>query len=325
MEQDKETQGWVDTKLAALDSVSNWRPDAGRALARVRNWNHERKHGRHAWLWASAAACASFLVLMVLMSPSACANPRGCGVGFWQTVFSKRVAGPVTPAVPEAGRPTETAPAPVTEAPPAAVPQAQKPAVTKPAAPAAGGTAKAAAKPLLKDYKAAGTFMAPITIEVYTDYECPHCALLYQEVIPTLMAQFVVTGKVRLVHRDFPLPQHQYARLAARYANAAGELGYYDAAVKQIFKTQAEWQKDGEIGQHLAEALPADVMVRVRDLVKNDSHLEETVDADLAMGHQDQLNQTPTMVIVVKGQRQALPGVPAYSMLKSYLDGLLSR
>ena len=37
--------------------------------------------------------------------------------------------------------------------------------------------------------------------------------------MPQLVARYIDTGKVRLIHRDFPLSRHRYARMAARYAN----------------------------------------------------------------------------------------------------------
>jgi protein-disulfide isomerase len=37
------------------------------------------------------------------------------------------------------------------------------------------------------------------------------------------VADYVKTGKVRLIHRDFPLAMHQHSKLAARYANDRGK------------------------------------------------------------------------------------------------------
>jgi hypothetical protein len=66
-------------------------------------------------------------------------------------------------------------------------------------------------------------------------------------------------------------------------------------------------------------------MDQVRALVNNDGHLDDTVNADLAIVHQDNLNQTPTLVVTYKGKRQVLAPVPPYSLLKSYLDELLTK
>jgi protein-disulfide isomerase len=162
-------------------------------------------------------------------------------------------------------------------------------------------------------------------LEVYTDYECPACAALYRQVIPLLITQFVQTGKVRLLHRDFPLVQHQYSRLAARYANAAGKMGQYDLAVNQLFQTQDQWGADGNVDKQVAQVLAPGVMQKVRDLVQNDSTLDDTVTADVAMARQDAINQTPTIVVVYKGKRQPIAGFHDFTLLQTYLDQLLAK
>jgi protein-disulfide isomerase len=177
--------------------------------------------------------------------------------------------------------------------------------------------------PAARNFKESGSPTATVTVEVYSDYECPSCAIAYATVIPEFVAAYVKTGKVKLLHRDFPLPQHQYARLAARYANAAGRLGYYDTAVDQIFKTQAMWEKDGSLDKQLASVLPPGVLQQVRAAAQSDASLDQSINADMTMGMKDGINQTPSVVFVAKGKRQAVAGVPQMTFLKSYVDDLL--
>lgn len=175
------------------------------------------------------------------------------------------------------------------------------------------------------NFKVSGSPSAPITVEIYTDYQCPSCRMLYLDVLPSLQSEYVATGKVRVLHRDFPLPGHQYSKLATRYANAAGEIGKYDAVANQLFKTQPEWSQNGNVDAAVAKVLaPAD-LAKVRDLVKGDSHLDDTVTADVAMGNKDNLNQTPTMIIVKNGKRQKIDGPLPFNILKSYLDQMLAK
>jgi len=196
-------------------------------------------------------------------------------------------------------------------------------------APAAAAPAPRAATPappaMARNYKESGSILAPVTVELYTDYECPHCATIYLQVMPKFIADYVKTGKVRLIHRDYPLAQHQYAKLAARYANAAGTLGYYEPVVNQIFRTQAAWGATGDIGTQVAHVLPPGVMDKVRNLVRDGASLDESVAADVAIGRQDQLNQTPMMAVVYKGKRQMLVPMAQYELLKSYFDELLAK
>jgi len=199
----------------------------------------------------------------------------------------------------------------------AAMVSAQTPA-QKPAA-----TAKAVAP--AKNFKEIGSPSAPLTIEVFSDYECPSCRSLWMDTMPQVMRDYVTPGKVRIVHRDFPLPQHQYTRLATRYANAAGQIGRYELVIDQIFKTQPTWSGNGNVDAEVAKVLPPGEMQKVRDLVKNDMHLDDTVTADVALGQQIPLAETPTMLLIYKGKRDKVSGALPYNVMKSYLDQILAK
>jgi protein-disulfide isomerase len=183
------------------------------------------------------------------------------------------------------------------------------------------------AKPLppatAANYKLSGSPQAPVTLEIYSDYECPACAQFYSETYPLLAVKYVQTGKIRILHRDFPLPQHPYARLAARYANAAGEAGAYEPAVLQLFRTQTEWAHTGNLDAALVPVLPPGIMQKVRSLVGGGSG-EATIAVDQAAGYRDNLNQTPTLIIVAKGKREKVAPIPSFNLLKTYLDRLLT-
>jgi hypothetical protein len=66
-------------------------------------------------------------------------------------------------------------------------------------------------------------------------------------------------------------------------------------------------------------------MEKVRALVKTDQHLDDSVTKDVAMGNQDHLSQTPTIVIVAKGKRDVIGGGMPYSILKQYLNSKLAQ
>jgi len=183
---------------------------------------------------------------------------------------------------------------------------------------------QAAHKPAA-NFKESGSPTAPITLELYTDYQCPSCRAFYLEVLPQVISQYVATGKVRLVHRDYPLPQHQYSRIATKYANAAGQVGLYDVVANQLFKTQQEWEQNGNVDGEVAKVVPPGGMQKIRDLVKNDAHLDDSVVADQAMASRDGLNQTPTLVVVQNGKRQTISGMVQFNILKQYLDQKLAK
>src|SRR5579872_6654226 len=117
--------------------------------------------------------------------------------------------------------------------------------------------------------KAMGSPTAPITMEVFSDYECPHCKILYEDTLRPLMRDYVAKGKVYLIHRDFPLPQHTHARTAAYYAGAAARLNKYEEAVAALFSQQTIWSQNGNIEASLSSVFNPMEMLRVRQLAKD--------------------------------------------------------
>jgi len=173
-------------------------------------------------------------------------------------------------------------------------------------------------------FKESGSVMAPITIELYTDFQCPHCRAFYLEVLPQLTNDFIKTSKVRLIHRDFPLSQFQYSKLAMHYANAAGQVGKYDAVALQLFETQPEWSQNGNVEAAVAKVLTPSELERVKTIIRTDTHLDDSVNRDIAMANEvDHVQSTPGIVIVVKGKRETINGAPAYASLKAYLNSKL--
>jgi protein-disulfide isomerase len=177
------------------------------------------------------------------------------------------------------------------------------------------------------NFKVSGSPSATVEIDAYTDYECPTCGRMYREFMPQFTTDYIKTGKVKFVHRDFPLAQHPHSQLAARYANAAGELGFYDIVVNQIFKTQDTWfvygKNTGDIDGEAAQVLPPGAMQKVRELVKSDPALDESVKKDMAMATGvDHVNSTPTMIVISSGKREDIGNVMSlpYNVFQKYLD-----
>jgi protein-disulfide isomerase len=80
---------------------------------------------------------------------------------------------------------------------------------------------------------------APVTLVEFSDYQCPFCQRFFATTLSAIKKQYVDTGKVRYVFRDFPLDQmHPQARKAAEAAHCAGELGKYWEMHDVLFQNQ---------------------------------------------------------------------------------------
>lgn len=183
-----------------------------------------------------------------------------------------------------------------------------------------------------RDYKESGSPTATVEIDAYTDYECPHCARFFKDFMPQFSADYIQTGKIKFVHRDFPLPMHPHAQLAARFADAAGEVSpsLYDVVVDQIFKTQNTWSVNapdgrgtGDIDAEVAKVVPPGAMQKIRELVKSDPRIDASVSKDVGMAmNLDHVPSTPTIVVISKGKREVISSIMElpYNSFKKYLD-----
>lgn len=80
---------------------------------------------------------------------------------------------------------------------------------------------------------------APVTLVEFSDYQCPFCQRFFATALPDLKKDYIDTGKVRYVFRDFPLDQlHPQARKAAEAAHCAGEQGRYWEMHEVLFRNQ---------------------------------------------------------------------------------------
>lgn len=96
----------------------------------------------------------------------------------------------------------------------------------KPSAPAPQD-AEGPVKLKIGDANWLGNKDAPITMVEFTDYQCTFCQRFHMVTFPEIRKQFIDTGKVRFLSRDFPLDFHSNAFRAAEAARCAGEQGQF--------------------------------------------------------------------------------------------------
>lgn len=88
-----------------------------------------------------------------------------------------------------------------------------------------------------------GSADAPVWLIEVSDYQCPFCKNWHDDVFPTIIRDYVETGKVRLAYVNFPLGIHPNAPIAAEATMCAGAQGaekywqYHDL----VFGSQARW------------------------------------------------------------------------------------
>lgn len=169
-----------------------------------------------------------------------------------------------------------------------------------------------------------GSKNAPVTMEVFSDFQCPACKTLYTTTNRQILDNYVTTGKVYLIHRDFPLPMHAHSRVAAQYSRAAAHIGKFEPVEQALYENQEKWEQTGDIDGTVAAVLTPAEMTKVRTLVKSGA-MEALVQKDIAIGNGYRISQTPTTVFHAKGQTYPYSGGMSYEILRSFLDQLIAQ
>ena len=95
----------------------------------------------------------------------------------------------------------------------------------------------------LDDDPVKGNLNAPITIVEFSDFQCPFCAKFHSTTLPQLEANYIDSGKVKFVYRDFPIQSiHPNAVPAALASECADEQGMFWEYHDLVFENQKKWQ-----------------------------------------------------------------------------------
>jgi protein-disulfide isomerase len=143
-----------------------------------------------------------------------------------------------------------------------------------------------------------GSPSAPVEITEYADYQCPFCQTFATLQMPTIEERLIKTGKLRWRYRDFPLEQHQFARLASHSAACADEQGKYWEQHDRIYEGQADWAASSDAGEHFrsyARDIGLD-LTRYDECMKSGKYAGR-IQASYEEGVRAGVGSTPTLLV----------------------------
>ncbi len=97
------------------------------------------------------------------------------------------------------------------------------------------------AKPVSLPDMALGPKDAAVTITEYASMTCPHCAAFNEQVFPQIKKEYIDTGKVRYVFREFPLDIKAAAGSMLSRCIAKDDAQKYFAVTDMLFRSQNDW------------------------------------------------------------------------------------
>ena len=174
-----------------------------------------------------------------------------------------------------------------------------------------------------------GSKDAPVTMIEYASMTCPHCAAFQAQVVPQLTKDYIDTGKVKLVFREYPLDGA--ARMASAVARCFSGDQYF-SFIDLLFANQMNWIKDFDNNQQITKEDITEGLTQMarqagmpREKVKScadDPANLKLVDDNWQEGQtRYNVNSTPTFII----NGTSHPGEIPYDQLKTILDPLISK
>lgn len=166
-----------------------------------------------------------------------------------------------------------------------------------------------------------GNANAKVKVVEFADFQCPFCEQWFKTVEPSLISDYVKTGKVAFYWRDYAFlgQESNDAANAARCANAQGKFwDYHD----YLYNHQGQ-ENSGAFSKANLEQFAADMglnTAQFNSCMDNNTYAKD-VQADMADGQKAGVNGTPTVFI----NGVPVVGAQPYSAFKSAIDAALAK
>ncbi len=140
---------------------------------------------------------------------------------------------------------------------------------------------------------------APISIIEFSDYQCQFCARFYSDTLPLLNSQYIETGKVNLIFRDFPIQKiHSNAMPTALASECANEQGKFWEYHDMLFETQDAWKQNKS----------DEIILTLKQFTKELNLNQEQFDSCLDSGkYAEEVNQD-----MADGRKYVVTGTPTF-------------
>ncbi len=191
--------------------------------------------------------------------------------------------------------------------------------VNNPTVPTVDNPTPSAVQVSVDDDAIKGDKDAKVTIVEFSDYECPFCKRNYDQTYVQLKKEYIDTGKVKYVLRDFPLSFHPQAQKAAEAAECAGEIGGDEKYFAMHDKLFGEGVQGGVAGfKTYAKQIGLDQ--KKFDDCLDSGKMASEVAKDQADGSSYGVQGTPAFFINGK----MISGAQPYSVFKQAIDSELA-
>lgn len=163
-----------------------------------------------------------------------------------------------------------------------------------------------------EEFMSWGNKDSEILMVEYSDFECPFCQKIAEEVMPGLKEN--LADKILFIRKDFPISEHHpNAVMAATVARCAGKQNKYWEMHEELFSSQNFWKNSEDtikIFKNFAEKL--ELNMQEFEICLEDKNNEIKIMEDFNDGRKRGVRATPTIMIRKKGEWQKIEGILSY-------------
>lgn len=179
---------------------------------------------------------------------------------------------------------------------------------------------------LREDDRVRGDQQAPVTLLEYSDFTCGFCEKFFQETWPLLNSEYIQTGKLRLIYRDFPRAVSGPSIDTAMAARCAGEQGQYWSMHDRLFSSSRKFSSDQL--QQQAEDLRLNVR-QFSECVQEERYIE-SIYRDRMEGGSIGVRGTPHFILYLTHNPEAgpllvIPGALPFDTFQEHIEKLLQQ
>ena len=178
------------------------------------------------------------------------------------------------------------------------------------------GAPLAGARAEVSDEKVLGDPGASVTIIEFASLSCPHCAEFHKTRFDWLKENYIDTGKVRFIFRDFPL--NRPALLGSMVAHCADPSKYF-AYLSLLFKNQEKWAFSQPVEEQLVKLARVSGMgqEKLLNCLQDEALAEKIIQSRLESQNTYNIESTPSFLV----GDQLIVGGPSEERLRELIEG----
>ena len=180
-------------------------------------------------------------------------------------------------------------------------------------------------KPEIDDDVILGDVQAPVTVFIFSDYQCPYCGKFFKETESLIRKNYVETGKVKMVYKDLAFlgPESIAASQAAECARDQKKYWqYHDALFEAEIQDGQEY--NGNLNRELFEKIASNLKMNVDEFLScfDSSKYAAEINKDIEEG-KSIMKQMSTPTIFINDKM--IQGAHPYNVFAQAIDEVLNK